>query len=147
MKITGGEKPLDHDRAWELITGDWPPFVNWIRKHYPPTFMRKILLRRILNQDHALGIEDHYDVSKELFCLMLDKKYVAYSCADFIEDSDTLEDAQTRKFEHILSMLRPPAGEKILELGPWLGLDAKRGLRGHWRQGEFAGLYSVARTN
>ncbi len=114
-------EPLDHNRAWDLITEDWPPLVNWLRKHYPPTFMRKLLLRRILNQDHSLGIENHYDVSNEFFCQFLDKKYVAYSCADFIEDNDTLEDAQTRKFEHILSMLRPKAGEKILELGPGWG--------------------------
>ena len=114
-------EPLNHDQAWQLITEDWPPFINWIRKNYPPTFIRKLLLRRILNQDHSVGIEDHYDVSNEFYSLFLDKKYVAYSCADFVEKDDTLEDAQTRKFEHILGMLQPKAGERIVELGPGWG--------------------------
>ena len=114
-------EPLQAERAWELVTGDWPPFIEWLRKNYTPKFMRRYLLRNLLRQDHSIGIEDHYDVSNDFFCLFLDKKYRAYSCADFVKPTDTLEDAQTRKFNHILGMLKPQKGEKILELGPGWG--------------------------
>ena len=114
-------KPLDPELTWKLITQPRSPLVEWFRKHYPPTFARKLLMRRILNQDHAKGIHNHYDVSNEFYELMLDKKFMFYSCADFASADDTLEDAQRRKADHILGMIDPKAGEKILELGPGWG--------------------------
>jgi cyclopropane-fatty-acyl-phospholipid synthase len=45
-----------------------------------------------------------------------------YSCADF-EKGDKLETAQRRKADHLLSLIQPKAGERILELGSgWGGM-------------------------
>ena len=40
-----------------------------------------------------------------------------YSCADFHSPTDTIEQAQLNKANHILSLLDPKPGEKIIELG------------------------------
>jgi cyclopropane-fatty-acyl-phospholipid synthase len=114
-------EPLNPEMCWDLITRPRARPLEWLRKNYPPAFARKLLLRRILKQDHAKGIHNHYDVSNEFYQLMLDKRFMFYSCADFLDDADTLEIAQARKAKHILSMLEPQAGEELLELGPGWG--------------------------
>lgn len=115
------DKPLDPELAWDLITKPRSRPIEWLRKNYPPAFARKFLVWLKLRQNHAAGIHNHYDVSNDFFELMLDKKYMFYSCADFINADDTLEEAQTRKAKHILGMIDPKPGEKILELGPGWG--------------------------
>ena len=74
-------------------------------------------MARWLNQSHAKGIEYHYDVSNEFYKLFLDRDFMFYSCADFASDQDSLETAQRRKADHLLSLIAPVAGERILELG------------------------------
>ena len=70
-----------------------------------------------MRQDHRLGIEEHYDVSNEFYKLFLDKKFMFYSCADFHQPNDTIEQAQTHKANFLLKLIDPHPGEKILELG------------------------------
>ena len=115
------KEPLHAEHAWRLITQPWPPAIEWFRKNYPPYFVRKILMWWMLRPKHNQGIENHYDVSNEFFEAFLDRKFLFYSCADFLDPDDTLEDAQTRKANHLLGMLDPQPGEKILELGPGWG--------------------------
>ncbi|MEL7497530.1 MAG: class I SAM-dependent methyltransferase [Planctomycetota bacterium] len=115
------KEPLHAERAWSLITEPWHPSIEWFRKNYPPYFIRKILMWWMLRPKHDQGIENHYDVSNEFFESFLDKRFLFYSCADFLHPNDTLEDAQTRKANHLLGMLDPNPGEKILELGPGWG--------------------------
>ena len=115
------KEPLHPEKAWSLITEPWPPAIEWFRKNYPPYFIRKVLMWWMLRPKHSKGIENHYDVSNDFFETFLDKKFLFYSCADFLDPDDTLEDAQTRKANHLLGMLDPKPGEKILELGPGWG--------------------------
>ncbi|MFN8705822.1 MAG: SAM-dependent methyltransferase [Planctomyces sp.] len=74
-----------------------------------------------MRQSHATGISHHYDVSNDFYRIMLDKKYMFYSCADFLREDETLEEAQTNKANAILELLQPRAGENILELGSGWG--------------------------
>ncbi|MBW2647564.1 MAG: class I SAM-dependent methyltransferase, partial [Deltaproteobacteria bacterium] len=77
----------------------------------------------MLAQDHSVGIELHYDISNAFYKLFLDKEFMSYSCAYFLSERETLEDAQKNKAQLILALLNPKAGEKILDLGcGWGGM-------------------------
>jgi cyclopropane-fatty-acyl-phospholipid synthase len=70
-----------------------------------------------------VGIAEHYDVSNDFYELFLDKKYMLYSCADFVTGRETLEEAQSNKVRFIMNLLDPRPGERILELGcGWGGM-------------------------
>lgn len=64
----------------------------------------------------AESIEYHYDVSNEFYGLWLDRSMV-YSCAYFHSESDSLEQAQTAKIDHILRKIRLQPGQKLLDIG------------------------------
>ena len=110
-------QPLDASTTWTAVTRELPRSLRWIRKVWPLAPLRPLLVAAKMKQDHALGIAAHYDVSNEFYELFLDKRYMFYSCADFLEADDTIEDAQQRKADYILNLIDPKPGEKILELG------------------------------
>ncbi|MGE5615361.1 MAG: class I SAM-dependent methyltransferase [Bacillota bacterium] len=62
------------------------------------------------------AIRHHYDVSNEFYALWLDPRMV-YSCAYFKRESDSLEQAQLQKLDHICRKLRLSPGEKFLDIG------------------------------
>ncbi|MCC6473686.1 MAG: class I SAM-dependent methyltransferase [Burkholderiales bacterium] len=62
------------------------------------------------------AIEQHYDVSDDFYRLFLDRNMV-YSCAYYRSDSDTLEQAQLQKLDHILAKLRMRPGDRFLDIG------------------------------
>ena len=62
------------------------------------------------------AVRYHYDVSNDFYALFLDVNMV-YSCAYFGQPDDTLEVAQNRKLDHILTKLRVAPGEKFLDIG------------------------------
>ncbi len=68
------------------------------------------------------AIAYHYDVSNAFYELWLDEQ-LTYSCAYFRDESDTLEQAQTQKYELICRKLRLQPGERFLDVGcGWGGL-------------------------
>jgi cyclopropane-fatty-acyl-phospholipid synthase len=68
------------------------------------------------------NIQHHYDVSNAFYRLWLDARMV-YSCAYFHAESDTLEEAQEHKLDHICRKLRLAPGERFLDIGcGWGGL-------------------------
>ncbi|KAI1719429.1 mycolic acid cyclopropane synthetase domain-containing protein [Ditylenchus destructor] len=76
------------------------------------------------------NVEDHYDLSNEMFKLFLDSS-LTYSCALFSElpvpsekmNMDTLLNAQMNKCDALLELLNVKSGEKVLEIGcGWGGL-------------------------
>jgi cyclopropane-fatty-acyl-phospholipid synthase len=119
-------EPLDPEFIWQRITGPMPAWQDWLRRSYPPAFARAWLLARKQRQDARLGIAEHYDVSNEFYELFLDRKYMFYTCSDFLTGHETLEEAQTNKANFILSLLDPQPGERILELGCGWGSMLKR---------------------
>ena len=71
--------------------------------------------------------EHHYDIGGErgekLYDIFLDKTHRLYSCAYWKNDTETLEDAQQNKIDHIAKKLNIKNGQKILEVGcGWGGM-------------------------
>ena len=124
-------KPLDPRETWNRFTKPKGRFVEWLMNNYPPKIVRWLFLRFYYRRsrkfkDHAAGISYHYDLSHDFYELFLDKKYRFYSCADFLESTDTLEEAQENKANYILNLIDPKPGQKILELGcGWGGMLEK----------------------
>ena len=115
-------EPLDPEFTWRYFTRKQPPLIQKLIDSYPLPFHRRLLMAGWMRQSHADGIEYHYDVSNEFYKLFLDRDFMFYTCADF-EPGDTLERAQRRKADHLLSLIQPKAGERILELGSgWGGM-------------------------
>jgi cyclopropane-fatty-acyl-phospholipid synthase len=68
------------------------------------------------------AISYHYDVSNAFYALWLDRRMV-YSCAYFPTGTETLDEAQEHKLEHICRKLRLRPGERLLDIGcGWGGL-------------------------
>jgi len=84
------------------VTARLPSALHWARQH---------------NRDRDReAVQYHYDVSNDFYALFLDANMV-YSCAYFGQPDDTLEAAQNRKLDHILTKLRVAPGEKFLDIG------------------------------
>ena len=64
----------------------------------------------------AQAIEHHYDVSNAFYRLWLDEQMV-YSCAYFPTQTETLDEAQTAKLDHILTKIMLKPGERLLDIG------------------------------
>lgn len=68
----------------------------------------------------ARSIEHHYDVSNAFYARWLDPRMV-YSCAYFRAASDSLEQAQLQKIDHILTKIRLQPGQTLLDIGSGWG--------------------------
>ena len=69
------------------------------------------------------NIQYHYDKGEELYDLFLDKKHRQYSCAYFLSENESLEDAQQNKINHIIKKLNLHANQKVLDIGcGWGGM-------------------------
>jgi len=69
------------------------------------------------------NVKYHYDIGEDLYDLFLDKKHRQYSCAYFIKDNESLEDAQQNKINHIIKKLNLKSGLKVLDIGcGWGGM-------------------------
>ena len=62
------------------------------------------------------AISHHYDLSNDFYSLILDPN-MAYSCAYYTSENDTLEQAQTNKLELIARKLGVVAGGRHLDIG------------------------------
>jgi len=68
-------------------------------------------------------IKHHYDKGEDLYDLFLDKKHRQYSCAYFLSENESLEDAQQNKINHIIKKLDLRPGQKVLDIGcGWGGM-------------------------
>ena len=67
-------------------------------------------------------VAHHYDRGNDFYKLWLDET-MAYSCAYFRDENDTLEQAQQQKYEHICRKLQLKAGETLVDIGcGWGGM-------------------------
>src|SRR5210317_2339574 len=63
-----------------------------------------------------MNVSHHYDISDDLYDLFLDPKR-QYSCAYFKNETDTLEQAQNNKIQHIIKKLNLRPNQKVLDIG------------------------------
>tara|TARA_Y100000590_G_scaffold455297_1_gene603669 strand:- start:957 stop:2153 length:1197 start_codon:yes stop_codon:yes gene_type:complete len=76
-----------------------------------------------LPKQAKLNVKHHYDLGEDLYDLFLDKKHRQYSCAYFLNEKDSLEDAQQNKINHIIKKLSLRPGQKVLDIGcGWGGM-------------------------
>ena len=62
------------------------------------------------------NVAHHYDIGNDFYRLFLDRG-MQYSCAYFLTDDDTLEEAQQNKLRLIASKLALKPGQKVLDIG------------------------------
>merc|ERR1711991_904107 len=68
------------------------------------------------------NVAHHYDISEKLYDLFLDEKR-QYSCAYFKNKTDTLEEAQNNKIDHIIRKLNIKDNQTVLDIGSgWGGM-------------------------
>ena len=118
--------PLDAEENWKFWTRRRHSLIMKGLNSYPPSFIKKLLVRLRFMLKHETGIAEHYDVSNDFYKLFLDNKYMFYSCADFHSSHDTLEQAQENKANYILKLIDPHEGERILDLGCGWGAMLRR---------------------
>ena len=82
------------------------PFIN---------FFKNKLIKNTKSRSKA-NIAKHYDLGNDFFSLWLDKT-LTYSSAIFDEDSKELSQAQNNKYQKLINLIKPSAGDKILEIG------------------------------
>jgi cyclopropane-fatty-acyl-phospholipid synthase len=80
------------------------------------------------------NVANHYDRGNELYALFLDET-MAYSCAYFEGNDDTLEQAQQNKYDHIARKLALSPDDRLVDIGcGWGGMlihaATKYGVRG-----------------
>ena len=66
------------------------------------------------------NVAHHYDLGNDFYKLFLDRG-MQYSCAYFLDDGDTLEEAQQNKLRLIASKLSLKPGLKVLDIGSGWG--------------------------
>jgi cyclopropane-fatty-acyl-phospholipid synthase len=81
--------------------------------------MPRRLVEGVLKNDQRSARETvhrHYDLGNDFYELWLDERMV-YTCAYFRDPSDTLEDAQLAKMDHVCRKLGLRPGEEVIEAG------------------------------
>lgn len=88
----------------------------------PPEELRKRWGLRHSRKRDAAAIAHHYDVSNEFYRLLLGPS-MTYSCAIFESEDDSLEQAQSNKYELVCRKLALKPGDRLLDIGcGWGGM-------------------------
>jgi len=98
------------------------------------TFLFTERLRHLLKQNTRKGAKQniayHYDLGNDFYALWLDGT-MTYSSARFADEGESLETAQSNKYESICRMLALAPGDRILEIGCGWGGFAEHAIRRH----------------
>jgi cyclopropane-fatty-acyl-phospholipid synthase len=95
---------------------------NGLRPLPPPPEEARVRGRRHSRQRDAAAIAHHYDVSNEFYEIVLGST-LTYSCALWSDDTHTLGEAQTAKYELICRKLDLQPGMRLLDVGcGWGGM-------------------------
>ncbi|KAK7343997.1 hypothetical protein VNO77_13179 [Canavalia gladiata] len=95
--------------------GWWTPIFLTAVLASAKFFMEHVTRRNTLTQARR-NISRHYDLSNELFALILDQT-MTYSCAVFKNEDEDLKDAQRRKISLLIEKARIDKKHEILEIG------------------------------
>lgn len=81
-----------------------------------------IIPKKIPKTDAIQNARHHYDIGNDFYRLWLDPS-MAYTCAYYANENDSLETAQRQKFELVCRKARLEAGQTVIDLGcGWGGL-------------------------
>lgn len=136
----------------DLQGGDLLSLMDYLRRHDPKKKVKKLSKSFILREalpfllgpveklsakndfskdetgtkrqqaDNKDYIQFHYDVGNDFYKLFLDGE-MQYSCAYFKKPTNSLDQAQKDKLEHVCRKLRLQKGESLLDIGSgWGGL-------------------------
>ncbi|TKY51839.1 Tuberculostearic acid methyltransferase UfaA1 [Spatholobus suberectus] len=100
---------LKKSRGW------WTPVFFTAAFTSAKFFMKHVSRRNTLTQAQR-NISMHYDLSNELFAIILDET-MTYSCAVFKNKDEDLKDAQRRKISLLIEKARIDKTHEILEIG------------------------------
>ncbi|XP_059283049.1 uncharacterized protein LOC132036253 isoform X7 [Lycium ferocissimum] len=95
--------------------GWWTPVLFTAALSSAKYFIRHVSNRNTLTQARR-NISHHYDLSNELFSLILDET-MTYSCAIFKSEDEDLKDAQLRKIYVLIRKAKISKEHHILEIG------------------------------
>ena len=99
------------DVKWSFLTKLFAKLGHWRRKN--------------TLSGSKKNIQEHYDLSNEMFMMFLDKT-MTYSCGFFENETDSLYQSQINKIDKILDKANIEADNHILEIGSGWGALAKR---------------------
>lgn len=117
--------------GWIDLEGDITDIVNQAvnlskLELAPPSKLARLLPQsRHSKKDDQKSIAYHYDVSNEFYAQWLDPAMV-YSCAYYENGDESLELAQQKKIDHILTKIMLKPGEHLLDIGCGWGALAIR---------------------
>ncbi len=106
---------------------------GYVPAMYPQPFttsedtLPKIAADSVQLEPHFDDVQAHYDLSDEFFQLFLDPTQT-YSCAYFVQDDMTLQEAQIAKIDLSLSKLNLRAGMTLLDVGCGWGATMMRAI-------------------
>ena len=95
-------------------TNSYNAAINKIRGTY------RFLTNFNLKKKSKSNVAHHYDISEKLYDLFLDEKR-QYSCAYFKNETDSLEEAQNNKIDHLIKKLNLKPNQKVLDIGSGWG--------------------------
>ena len=108
--------------SWFLVNMDNAPEASRSKRRLPLTNVLLFInrLRHKLRFNNLSGarrnIHDHYDLGNDFFKIFLDRS-MAYSCGYFTSPDQTLETAQTEKFDRLCRKLQLNSSDHLLEIG------------------------------
>ena len=90
-------------------------FSGLFQLYFLQAFLNKIKFSNTKEQSKK-NVASHYDLGNEFFSTWLDTG-LTYSCGIFNTSNETLEKAQTNKYNKLIDLIKPRSGDKILEIG------------------------------
>ena len=78
--------------------------------------MKKLIFTSISKKNQEKEVRSHYDIGNDFYKLWLDET-MSYSCGYFLNDNDTLYQAQVNKVDYILKKLYLKEGMSLLDIG------------------------------
>ena len=122
-----GDLIIERGSLWDLLELIGYNFEQSGPEPHDPIHRWTNLMLRAFQQRNNIGssrrnVAHHYDLSDQLYRLFLDRD-MQYSCAYFRSPTDTLEQAQLAKKEHIAAKLVLEPGMRVLDIGcGWGGM-------------------------
>lgn len=112
--------------SWFLLNIDKSPAISGSRKVFAPVNFMKWLNRWFhVSRTNTMktakrNIADHYDLSNDFFKTFLDLS-MTYSSAYFADETMSLENAQTEKYDRLCRLLKLNPSDHVLEIGSGWG--------------------------